>query len=87
MLSRTNWTLSRKPTQRSLRKPPSGDFNGNVSVVFTPLPTQPAGQSYSCMLYPMTSAGGIQGWMGYTPGPTQQYYQGVGNISGNGNFP
>jgi hypothetical protein len=68
-------------------KAPSGDFNGNVSVVFTPLPTQPAGQSYSCMLYPMTSAGGIQGWMGYTPGPTQQYYQGVGNISGNGNFP
>jgi len=39
------------------------------------------------MLFPMTSAGGIPGWMGYTPGPAQQYYQGVGNISGNGNFP
>lgn len=64
-----------------------GSFNGNVPVVFPPMPSQPAGQSYSCMLFPMTSAGGISGWMGYTPGPAQQYFEGTGNISGNGNFP
>jgi len=61
----------------------SGNFKGNVSVVFPPYPNQPAGGSYQCQLLPFQNGGQISGWYGYTPPPP---YSGAFAM-GNGNFP
>jgi hypothetical protein len=60
----------------------SGNFNGNVSVVFTPYTNQPAGQSYECQFLPQ-NGGPINGWYGYNPPPPNSSSFAMGN----GNFP